>query len=494
MKNHYTIVLILLLGTLSCFAQESKQEKETKKWLNDNFLLIKADTFTFDNAPTEYKDFRKMEEDSNLVCNRLLFNNKLTARQAINTERNSDRIRIDTSLKAKEDNFIISKHEVSNYNYRCFTDYVTDSLVREILIKNGYKKYEIPQKKIDVFGRNYTINFSEKIDYKDSLIIDVLIKNKLAFDYGERFYWSFSINSEKIQYRYIENEIEHVINIYPDTLAWISDFTYAFNEPMTNMYFWHPAYDNYPVVGVSYLQCLAYIKWYNNYVNNQQGIKYRLPTENEFEATIYPINKIYNYENSLFYNGFEFDSRFNIDLLPSKKKKEKVVKRNITYLANFMTTLPFFNVYHDRDGYFFTNPIDFFSQTNRKIFNLIGNVSEWTSIKLVYDESLSITEIDSLMLIQEESLKYYESNWRDEFKVFTIKNNLRYLNKLKDDLILIKQRPNNRVVKGGSWAQNETYLHPRVRTIYNENQQKCYIGFRLAATIDDATFKKYFQK
>ena len=32
--------------------------------------------------------------------------------------------------------------------------------------------------------------------------------------------------------------------VYPDTLVWIADFTYSYNEPMTNMYFNSPSYDN----------------------------------------------------------------------------------------------------------------------------------------------------------------------------------------------------------------------------------------------------------
>jgi len=250
------------------------------------------------------------------------------------------------------------------------------------------------------------------------------------------------------------------------------------------------------------LQCLAYIKWRNNNFNDE-GIKYRLPTENEFEATLKYSRKptsgnskdrAWAYNNdyrNLFENGFERDEVYR-----SKKKKEIVVTSKTTYLANFMTRGLFGNgSSFVNDGVLHTNPIDFFPQTDRKIFNLIGNVSEWTSTKLVYDESLTITEIDSLMLIQEDFLKYYKSGASNEhYTVHTIEHNLRLLNKLKDDLILIKQRPNNRVVKGGSWAQNETYLHPTARTIFNENQQKSFIGFRLAATIDDAAFKKYFQK
>ncbi|HRG39534.1 MAG TPA: SUMF1/EgtB/PvdO family nonheme iron enzyme, partial [Bacteroidia bacterium] len=55
--------------------------------------------------------------------------------------------------------------------------------------------------------------------------------------------------------------VKDVINVYPDTLAWVHDFTYSFNEPMTNMYFWHPAYDDYPVVGVTWKQARAFCIW-----------------------------------------------------------------------------------------------------------------------------------------------------------------------------------------------------------------------------------------
>ena len=31
--------------------------------------------------------------------------------------------------------------------------------------------------------------------------------------------------------------VKDIINVYPDTLAWIHDFTYSFNEPMTQHVF-----------------------------------------------------------------------------------------------------------------------------------------------------------------------------------------------------------------------------------------------------------------
>jgi hypothetical protein len=44
------------------------------------------------------------------------------------------------------------------------------------------------------------------------------------------------------------------VAVYPDTAVWIKDFNYSYNEPMHNDYFWHTAFDDYPVVGVSWKQ------------------------------------------------------------------------------------------------------------------------------------------------------------------------------------------------------------------------------------------------
>lgn len=44
--------------------------------------------------------------------------------------------------------------------------------------------------------------------------------------------------------------IKDIINVYPDTLAWVHDFTYSFNEPLTNMYFWHPSFDELSLIHI----------------------------------------------------------------------------------------------------------------------------------------------------------------------------------------------------------------------------------------------------
>lgn len=50
----------------------------------------------------------------------------------------------------------------------------------------------------------------------------------------------------------------YIVNIYPDSTAWVNDFDNAYNEPYMRMYFAHPGYNDYPVVGVSWEQATAF--------------------------------------------------------------------------------------------------------------------------------------------------------------------------------------------------------------------------------------------
>ena len=68
------------------------------------------------------------------------------------------------------------------------------------------------------------------------------------------------------------------------------DFSFSYNDPQTQHYFAHPAYDEYPVVGVSWDQANAFCNWRTQLINGYRTNKgqpenppYRLPTEWEFE-------------------------------------------------------------------------------------------------------------------------------------------------------------------------------------------------------------------
>jgi len=80
----------------------------------------------------------------------------------------------------------------------------------------------------------------------------------------------------------------------PDTTVWRS--RYGYNEPMVENYFRHPAYNNYPVVGVSWEQSMAYCEWRTDRVNEKRlcdelGIKFEkykndyVDTEETFFST-----------------------------------------------------------------------------------------------------------------------------------------------------------------------------------------------------------------
>lgn len=76
--------------------------------------------------------------------------------------------------------------------------------------------------------------------------------------------------------------------LLPDTLVWRSGS--GTNEPYVEYYLRHPAYRNYPVVGVSYNQAADYANWLTNEYNARsedekvfKKVKFRLPTEEEWE-------------------------------------------------------------------------------------------------------------------------------------------------------------------------------------------------------------------
>ena len=67
----------------------------------------------------------------------------------------------------------------------------------------------------------------------------------------------------------------------PDTLVWREEL--AFNEPLVQSYFRHPSYDDYPVVGVSWLQVQDFCKWRSNAVNEMLLIRRGILNNNTTE-------------------------------------------------------------------------------------------------------------------------------------------------------------------------------------------------------------------
>jgi formylglycine-generating enzyme len=81
-------------------------------------------------------------------------------------------------------------------------------------------------------------------------------------DYLEYIYWLGRIF---VDYPEVKR------NALPDTLVWRDKM--AYNEPYVEYYFRHPAYTNYPVVGVNWLQANDFCQWRTDRVNEMILIK-----------------------------------------------------------------------------------------------------------------------------------------------------------------------------------------------------------------------------
>ncbi|MBX3164364.1 MAG: SUMF1/EgtB/PvdO family nonheme iron enzyme [Bacteroidetes bacterium] len=225
--------------------------------------------------------------------------------------------------------------------------------------------------------------------------------------------------------------VKDIINVYPDTLAWVHDFTYSFNEPMTNMYFWHPAYDDYPVVGISWKQARAFTIWRSNLLNNYligtgQSIvnDFRLPTESEWE----------------------YAARGGLQNSPYPWGGPYIRNAKGCFLGNFK---PIRGSYID-DGGFHSLYVYSYNPNDYGLYCMAGNVSEWTSN--AFDES-------AYDFAHDLNADYvYEAQQYDP-------------NVLK-----------RKVIRGGSWKDVGYYLQTSTRTYEYQDTAKCYLGFRNVMT------------
>ena len=82
-----------------------------------------------------------------------------------------------------------------------------------------------------------------------------------------------------------------VQDFYPDTTVWVRDFTHHLGDPLLVYYFAHPAFDDYPVVGINWEAARFFCQWRTKHLNDYRATRglvpmpnFRLPSEAEWES------------------------------------------------------------------------------------------------------------------------------------------------------------------------------------------------------------------
>lgn len=343
--------------------------------------------------------------------------------------------------------FWMDATEITNNEYRQFVIAVRDSVTARKLgyVKAGSDGVEyIDQAKMRTFKWN------------DPKSIEALGQTDMILSPEDRLFGKKEIDPTKIVYlveRFDLKEaakrenagkprskfiLRYPVPIYPDTLVWVRDFTYSYNEPMAVRYFSHPAFGNYPVVGVNWKQADAFCNWRSRLLNTYLDAKkrsqesdFRLPTEAQWEyaarggrsQTMFPWGNYY---------------------LRNKKG---------CLMANFKPG----RGNYPEDGGFYTVRADAYWPNDFGLYCMSGNVAEWTSSM------------------------YYEG--RNNFQ-HDLNPDVRW-NAKDDDPPLMKRK----IIRGGSWKDVGYYLQNGTSTYEYQDTTKSYIGFRCVIDLSAAPQK-----
>ena len=330
--------------------------------------------------------------------------------------------------------FWMDATEITNMEYRQFVVNVRDSIAATIL---GYKKAGADGVEIIDWNkaRNIKWNDPKTLEQLNAMIVtaDNRILGRKEIDASKLVYYSEVFDYKEAAKRENANKprslfiVKDSIPVYPDTLVWIRDFSYSYNEPQSKKYFSHPAYDQYPVVGVSWRQATAFCTWrtnlYNSFLESKKKAPesdYRLPTEAEWEYAARGGRSQATYPWGSYY-------------IRNKKG---------CLLANFKPG----RGNYPEDGGFYTVKADAYWPNDFGLYNMSGNVAEWTS-----------------------SL-YYEGSYNFQHDM---NPDIRW-NARKTD----PPRMRRKVVRGGSWKDVGYFLQNSARAYEYQDTSKSYIGFR----------------
>lgn len=164
-----------------------------------------------------------------------------------------------------------------------------------------------------------------------------------------------------------------------DSLNWRDKL--AYQEPFVQYYFRHPAYDNYPVVNISYEGANLFCKWltdeYNAYPKRKfKKVAFRLPTENEWEIAAKGGIDLSDYAwGNRLYQNEHYMCNFR------KMGDESIKYDTITkkFVIEYSGSSGTFCSLNDNAG--ITVPVDSYWANGSGLFNVCGNVAEMVKEK-----------------------------------------------------------------------------------------------------------------
>lgn len=346
--------------------------------------------------------------------------------------------------------FWMDATEITNNEYRQFTNWVRDSIAAKLMgfIKAGSDGVEYVDWK-----KAKTIKWGDKatLEKIDAMIFtpDNRLFGRKEIDPAKIVY-----QSEILDYKAAASNrdpsrprkdfiVKKSIPVYPDSLVWVRDFAYSYNEPMAKRYFNHPAFGNYPVVGVNWNQATAFCEWRTQYLNSFLESKkkspesdFRLPTEAQWEYAARGGRSQAPYPWGGYY-------------LRNKKG---------CLLANFKPG----RGNYPEDGGLYTVRADAYWPNDFGLYNMAGNVAEWTS-----------------------SL-YYEGGYNFQHD---LNPDIRYNAKNSDP-----PRMKRKVIRGGGWNSVGYFLQTGTRNYEYMDTAKSYIGFRCVIDLPASSNKKRGKK
>lgn len=330
--------------------------------------------------------------------------------------------------------FWMDATEITNDEYRQFVLWVRDSIAANLL---NYKKNAPDGSSAIDWNKARLIKWNDpkiqeqlsamivtpdnRINGKKDIDTKKLVFHSEVFDFTEG---AKRVNENKPRSNFI---VKKDVAIYPDTLVWIRDFSYSYNEPHARKYFSHPAYGGYPVVGVNWKQATAFCEWRTHYLNSFLESRKRL-SENDFRL---PTEA-----------EWEYAARGGRSQVPFPWGGPYLRNKKGCLLANFKPG----RGNYPEDGWMYTGKSASYWPNDFGLYDMAGNVAEWTS-----------------------SL-YYEGAYNFQHDM---NPDIRWNARDNDP-----PRMKRKVVRGGSWKDVGFFLQNSTRNYEYQDTTKSYIGFR----------------